>query len=264
LTTRVPRFLTTVIATAAVTMSVAACGGGTSQTAVRSAFVTQANQLCKQFADDYNSAKAKLPVPPSNDDLVLLAQGTYAPDAIQTYQQISALKMPTADEQDLKSLMDQSVAEVQLIQSDPLKGGSKLNQRDIVRRMRSYGLTDCGVGFDRDVDHDEFVKEADSICVNLAAKIDQIRTDNNIDGATPDARAAAVRNNIVPVYLDALSQIESIGYPDADKDFLTKLIADSRVLVESFVQDPAGFFDPSRPGEADIHQRWQSYGSICT
>ena len=254
------------VATTAVAMALVACSGGASQTAVRSTFVTQANQLCKKFADDYNSAKSKLPVPPSRDDLILLAQATFAPDAIQTYQQIATLKMPTADEQNLKSLMDQAVAEVQLIQSDPIQDGSKLNQRDIVNRMRSYGLTDCGVGFDRDVDHDEFVKEANSVCVNLAGKIDQIRRDNNVDApnATPDARAAIVRNNIVPVYLDALSQIESIGYPDADRDFLSKLIADSRVLVQSFVQDPAAFFDPSRPGEEDIHQRWASYGSICT
>ncbi len=239
----------------------AACGGE-SQAAVRSAFVSRANQLCQKLTDDYVAAKAKLPTPPGNDDLVLLARATFVPDAIDTYQQIAALKMPKGDRQDLTSLMQQAIAEVQLIQADPLQGGSKGNQRDIVGRMRSYGLDQCGVGFDHDITHDEFVKEANSVCANLASKIGKLNEDQSLASLAPDARAAFVVNTAAPVYLDAVAQIEAIGYPPGDADVLKKLVADSRADIAAFTADPSLYFNRSRPAAVDIHQRWIAFGAV--
>ena len=261
LTRRASKFIAVLLATAGVGIALTACSGGTSDVTVRNSFVTQANQLCKQFTDDYDGAKAKLPIPPSNDDLILLAQATFAPDAISTYQQISALKMPKADEQDLKSLMSQAVAEVQLIQSDPIQGGSKGNQRDIVNRMRKYGLTECGAGFDHDVDHAEFLKEADGVCSTYFAKLVKVEQDQNIGpSAKEDVKLAFVVNTGLPVVEDAVNRIEAIGYAPEDKDVLTKLIADWRADLNTIAKDPSQFFVPNRPAAVDIFNRWDAFG----
>lgn len=243
-----------------VLFAIAACSGGSSQ-AAKAAFVAQGNQLCKQFADDYNAAKAQLPIPPSNDDLKLLAQATFVPAAIETYQKIASLNLPKADAQDLTSLMDQAIAEVRLIQADPLQGGSPSNQRDIVNRMHGYGLTECGVGFAHDVDHAEFVKEADGICGTYFAKLSKVEQDQNVSASSKDdVKIAFATNTGLPVVRDAVDRIEAIGFPPEDKAVLSKLIGDWRADLDAVAKDPAQFFTPNRATAVDIFQRWAAFG----
>jgi len=238
-----------------------ACGsGGGSSAAVKEAFVTQANGLCKQLTTDYNTAKATLPASPTPDQLKEFVQGTFGPEAISTYQQIASLQMPKDDADALTSLLTTAIAEVRLILVDPAVNGSATNQHDLVKRFRDYGLSECGAGFAHDISHDEYVVAAQGICNNIDKKITGIETANKIQKGTADARAAFVGTYAVPLLRDMADQLEALGLPPGEEATLTKLLADMRAVIDSYLQDPASLYVAKTGPAYAVNAAWDAYG----
>jgi hypothetical protein len=246
----------------AICAALLACGGGGgNQAAVKDAFVTAANGMCKQLTTDYNAAKAALPASPSADDLKEFVQGSFGPEAISTYQKIASLQTPKDDAESLSSLLTSAIAEVRLIQSDPVVNGSVTNQHDLVARFRNYGLTECGAGFVHDLTHDEYVTAAQGICKNLDDKLFGLEDDNGIHKAGADAKAAFVHTYAAPLFRDAIDQLEVVGVPTADQAAVTKLLTDWKAIVDSYEKDPTILYTPKTAGVIAFNGAWDAFGA---
>jgi len=239
-----------------------ACGGGGGGGATEGAFVQHGNQLCKALADDYQAGKAALPSPASAADIKDFVQGRFVPEAVQTYQQIAGLKMPGDQADAVNALLTAAIAEVRLIQSDPAAGGSPQNQRDLVKRFQEVGLTECGAGFQHELNQAQFIEAVNGICQGLGEKVLEIGRDRQIDqNATSEALAQFVQQTVLPLFTDVIAQIDRLGFPtDAGPDW-AKLVSDWKADVVLVQQNPLAFYDQTRPAAVDINQRWIAYGA---
>jgi hypothetical protein len=236
----------------------AACGGGGSS---RDLFVEQANQLCTALSDSYTAAKAKLPSPPTATDTKEFVQGSFAPQAITTYQQIGALPMPDAEKDDLQALLTAAIAEVRLIQSDPATNGTPLTQRELVRRFQAAGLTACGVGFQHELDKPQFVKEVNDICTALTDKLHtSARSLGIVKESPPEAVTNFVQGFAAALYRAAVTEVERLGFPAGDEASLQQLLVDWRADIDAVEQDPSTF-NQARPLGIDVGARWVAYGA---
>jgi hypothetical protein len=237
----------------------AACGGGGGSS--RDLFVEQANQLCTALSDSYKAGKANLPSPPTAADTKEFVQGSFAPQAITTYQQIGALPMPDAEKDDLQSLLTAAIAEVKLIQSDPATNGTPLTQRELVRRFQAAGLTACGVGFQHELDKPQFVKEVNDICSALTDKLHtSARSLGVVKDSPPEVVIAFVQGFASALYRAAVSEVERLGFPAGDEATLQQLLADWRADIDAVEQDPPTY-NQARPLGIDVGARWVAYGA---
>jgi hypothetical protein len=241
---------------------IAACGGGSSAGAVKGQFVQQANQLCKKLADDYTAAKAALPQPTTVTDIQTVIRGQFVPEAITTYQQIGSMQLPTPDAEQISALMTAAIAEMRLIQDDPPNSGSPTNQRDLVRRFRELGLTECGAGFEHDLDKPQYLDAANTICSALGEKVvSSAKSFGIVAGTKPAVIAAFVQGTAVPLYRDAVKQLEGLGSPPGDEALLQALLKDWSADIDAVEQNPQLFLDVRRPAALDINKRWVDYGA---
>jgi hypothetical protein len=255
------RLASVVVAAIAITTACGGGGGGGGSSS-RDLFVAQANQLCTALSDSYTAEKAKLPSPPSAADIKDFVQGSFAPQAVTTYEQIAALPMPSAEKDDLQSLLTAAIAEVRLIQADPATNGTPLTQRELVRRFQAVGLTACGAGFQHELDKAQFVKEANGICLGLASKVYALLRGRGInEDSTSEEKAIFVKLTIVPLYFDVVTQIESLGFPAEDQQVLADLLAAWRADIGAVEQQPELSFDPNRVETLDVKRRWIEYGA---
>ena len=232
-------------------------GGGAS----KAAFVKQANALCGQLATDYTAAKAAMPAAPSREDTKTMVQGTFAPEAIQTYTRIQGLPLPSSDADDLRSLLTSAIAEVKLIQLDPATFGNQQNQRDLVKRFADYGLTDCGAGFARDIDKAEWIREVNDLCTAFGAKQQATLVGRDVSPASsPEVIAAFVRDVAAPLSDDVVAQIRALGFPQGDEQPLEQLLQAVHADVQLVLATPSLYFDTSRPSLVDLVQQWRTYG----
>jgi hypothetical protein len=235
-----------------------ACGGGGGVTAA--AWAAQGNDLCLKLATADATGRATLGASPTPADLTTYIQATYVPEANETYRAIGALPRPKDKATDIDALLTDVLAEISLIQYDPVGGGNKVNQAQLVSRLRDIGLTSCGTGFAGVVDKQSFLAEADGICSNLHPQIDSAAKEQKIyETATKEQRAAFVRNYIIPLYRETLDKVVALGYPPADATLLAGIVSDSRAYYDALDKDPESFFSEPDSVKA-LHERWRAYG----
>jgi hypothetical protein len=243
---------------------IGACGGGSSGPS-KAAFVQRANQLCTKLSEDYAAAQKALPPSPSPDDMKTFVQGNYTPLAIQTYQQIGALGYPKDDAEKLSALLTESIAELKLVALDPTSAGNRQAQRGLVKRFADYGLTECGVGFQKELTREQFALEANAECQRLfdqvvaAAKPLGIRR-----GGTNEKLAEYVTSKVVPADLASLEALRAIGIPKGDEALLDGLLTDSAAKIADLAKDPSRLFVIDAR-DTSIADRWLQYGvPVCS
>lgn len=251
-----------VAVTVAFVVLIAACGGGKSTS--KAAFDAQANQICKRLADADATGRSALGTTPSPQALRDYIGGTFAPEAIQAYEQIKTLSMPSSDKDRIVQLLTDAIAEVRLINADPATGGNIPNQQDLVRRFAAEGMTECGAGFSRQITKPEFLQKVNAICADIAQKVAAAKTASNVtDTSPPEQQNLFVKSVIVPLQLEAVNRIESLGFPVADQQLLSTLMTDARADIAIYEKDPSKYF-VQRPTQVDLQRRWQQYGgNIC-
>lgn len=236
----------------------AGCGGGGPS---RDAFVEQANLLCTALNDSYTTGRSKLPTPASASDIKDFVQGSFAPQAISTYQQIGTLAVPSAEKEDLQTLLTAAIAEVRLIQADPVTNGTPQTQRELVRRFQDVGLTECGVGFEHELDKPQFIKEVNDICNALADKLrTSARSLGVVKESPPEVVVAFVQGTAAALYRAAVAEVERLGFPTGDETALQQLLVDWRADIDAVEKDPATF-NQARPLAIDVGVRWDAYGA---
>jgi hypothetical protein len=245
-------------ALAVLACAAAACGGGGGVNA--DTWASQGNELCVKLATEDAAGRAALGASPSPADLTTYIQATYVPEANETYRAIGALPKPKDKADDIDALITDVLAEISLIQYDPVGGGNKVNQAQLVSRLKAIGLTSCGTGFEGVVDRASFVAEVNGICGNLHPQIDSAAKEQKIyESATKDQRAAFVHNEILPLYHETLDKIAALGYPPADATLLAGIVSDSRAYFDALDKDPELFFNEPDYVKA-LHERWRAYG----
>jgi hypothetical protein len=237
------------------------CSGGSSGPTMET-WAAQANPACQKLAEDNAAGLAALGPSPTPDALTSYAQATFIPEAIATYRGIAALPAPKDQVDTIQALMIDVLAELKLVQADPVAGGSNVNQASLVARLHSLGLTSCGAGFKSTIDKASFVSSADSICSNLLSQMKRGVDDLSAKSGVTDAqRADFVNSTVLPLFRSVLDQIEAIGYPPDDATTIAKIVADSRALNERIAAEPSVFFLGTKDPQAkDLADRWIAYG----
>jgi hypothetical protein len=211
--------------------------------------------------DSYTTARSKLPSPPSAADIKDFVQGSFAPQAISTYQQIGALALPSAEKQDLQSLLTAAIAEVKLIQADPVTNGTPQTQRELVRRFQAVGLTECGAGFQHALEKPQLIKEVNDICSALADKLRASARSLGVDkDSSPETVAAFVQGTATALYRAAVSEVERLGFPAGDEASLQQLLTDWRADIDAVEKDPSTY-NQLRVAGVDVGTRWTTYGA---
>lgn len=239
-----------------------ACGGGGGPS--KATFLTQANQICKRVGDADATARSALGASPPAQAMRDYIGGTFAPEVIQAYEQIKTLAMPANEKDRIIQLLTDAIAEVRLINADPATGGNIPNQQDLVRRFGAEGMTECGVGFSRQITKPEFLRKLNAICVDISQRVAAAKAQSNVtDASPPEQQNLFVKSVVVPLQLEAADRIEALGFPVADQELLTRLMADARADIAIYERDPAKYF-VERPTQLDLQRRWQAYGGpIC-
>jgi hypothetical protein len=252
------RWTSVAIAVGLVLAAVAGCGGGSSG-ADKASFVSKGNELCRTLANDYNAGIAKLGPNPTKDATAEFLRASFLSEAITTYRSIGGITFPKADREMLDTLLRQTLAELQLIQEDPVVGGNPANQRRLVKSFTDYGLDQCGAGFAGPVDKAEFVREANGICRALNASYHKAYDDADLTLSSPeDQLKALLHTRIVPLTRQALTDIEGIGFQDAT---LASIVADTRTLLDKIDADPNRVTYGDTPEELAINKRWIDFGA---
>jgi hypothetical protein len=248
----------------AVVLAVAAgCSGGGGVSITAEAFAQQGNAQCQKLANDDAAGRAALGTSPSADAMTSYVQGTYVPEANETYKAIAALPKPKDTAADIDALLTDVLAEIRIIQSDPVAGGNRVNQAELVNRLRSVGLTACGAGFAATVDKASFVIRANAFCTNLQSQVGrQLDVLNAEKTVTTEQKADFVTTTVVPLYRETINLIEAIGYPPDDATFLASIVKDARAYIESLVAHPELFYvRATDPATLNVWQRWREYGA---
>jgi hypothetical protein len=238
--------------------TVAGCGGGGSG-GDKAGFVSKGNELCRTLADDYNAGIAKLGPNPTKDAVAEFLRASFIAEAMTTYRSIAGITFPAADKEMLDTLLRQTLAELSLIQADPVVGGNRANQRRLLGEFKAYGLDQCGAGFAGPVDKAEFVLEANGICRALNASYHKAYDDADLTLDSPDDQLKALlHSRIVPLTRQALTDIEGIGFQDAT---LASIVADTRTLLDKIDADPDRVTYGDTPEELAINKRWIDFGA---
>jgi hypothetical protein len=236
----------------------AGCGGGSSGGG-KPAFVAKANELCKTLADDYAAGIGKLGASPPRDKVAEFLRTSFLPEALNTYRSVAALGIPSQDRLTLEPLLPQTVAELSLMQADPVVGGNAANQRRLTAGYKAYGLDQCGAGFAGNVDKAEFVTEANAVCRALNASYHKAYDDADLRlSSPPDQLKVVLHTRIVPLTRQALVDIEAIGFDDPT---LEAIIADTRSLLDRIDADPNRVTYGDTPEELAINKRWIDFGA---
>ena len=236
----------------------AGCGGGTSG-GDKPAFVAKANGLCKTLAEDYASGIGKLGASPSREQMAEFLRASFLAEALNTYRAIGALNIPSQDRPTVEPLLTQTVAELALIQTDPVVGGNASNQRRLIAGFKAYGLDQCGAGFAGKVDKTEFVSEANAVCRALNESYHKAYDDADLRLSSPPEQLKVVlHTRIVPLTRQALVDIEAIGFDDPT---LQAIIADTRSLLDRIDADPNRVTYGDTPDELAINKRWIDFGA---
>jgi hypothetical protein len=134
----------------------AGCGGGDDSsdstdngatTAVealsKSEFIQEANQICKEGNDALDEAGRQ--VSPSESEIKSFVTETLVPNVQGQIDQIRALGIPEADQDEINSILDDAEADVNKVKDDPsiiVQEGDPFS--DVNQRLNDYGLTECG------------------------------------------------------------------------------------------------------------------------
>jgi hypothetical protein len=237
---------------------VAGCGGGGSS-GDKSQFVAKGNELCKTLADDYAAGIAKLGATPSKEQEAEFLRSSFVAEALNTYRAIGALDIPKADRETVEPLLTQVMAELSVIRADPVVGGNAANQRRLTSELEAYGLDQCGAGFARTANRDEFLAEANSICRDLNASYHKAYEDADLKlSSPPEMLKVVLHTRIVPLTRQALVNIEGIGFEDPT---LQSIIVDTRSLLDRIDADPNRVTYGDTPEELAINKRWIDFGA---
>jgi hypothetical protein len=250
--------VTVVLALGFAVVAGSGCGGGGSG-ASKPEFVAKANELCKTLATDYSSGVSALGANPTREQLAEFLRTAFLADALNTYRAIGALAIPSDDRATVEPLLTQTVAELALIQADPVIGGNRANQRRLLAAFKSYGLDQCGAGFAGEVDKAELITEANSICRALNDSYHKAYTDADLrESSPPELLRVVLHTRIVPLTRQALLDIEAIGFQDPT---LASIIADTRTLLDNIDADPNRVTYGDTPEELAINKRWIDFGA---
>jgi hypothetical protein len=249
---------------AVLAVAVIGCSGGGGSGSDVAAFTTQANAVCTKLTADDTAGRAALGASPAPQAIIDYVRGSYAPTAIAAYQQIGALPLPKGKEEAIIALLTDAQAEVKLQQVDPINGGSKPLERELVGRLHAAGLTECGAGFAPALDHAEFIAEAGVICTRVFSDIVQEQKNRGIIFTTPaDRKATFVTDTVVPVARGGLDDLRAIGIPPGDAATVTKILTDLQAEIDQLAADPTrlGLVDARHLA---IEAGWKAYGvGVC-
>jgi hypothetical protein len=235
----------------------AACGGGDSG-GNKAEFLAKGNELCRTLAGKYEEGLAKLGSNPSKEAMAEFLRSSFIGEAMSTYRAVGGVTFPKADREMLDTLLRQTLAELAVIQEDPVVGGNPANQRRLVKEFKDYGLDQCGAGFAGPADKAAFVSEANSICRALNESYHKAYKDADLTLASPPEQLKVLlHTRIVPLTRQALTDIEGIGYEDPT---LASIVADTRTLLDKIDADPNRVTYGDTPEELAINKRWIDFG----
>jgi hypothetical protein len=134
----------------------AGCGGGdddngddngattAAETLSKSEFVQEANQICKEGNDELDQAGQSLGQSSNEEDLKTFITETLVPNIQGQIDQIRALGIPEADQEEVNAILDDAEADLSKVKDDPsIVIQNQDPFTDVNKRLDDYGLTEC-------------------------------------------------------------------------------------------------------------------------
>ena len=111
----------------------------------KTAFITQADQICKESNDELDAEGRKLGNSPSKSEVESFASDSVVPAIQQQLDQIRALGVPAGDEDQVNAILDAAQADLDKLEADPslLESNSDVFA-DANKLANDYGLKVCG------------------------------------------------------------------------------------------------------------------------
>ncbi len=111
----------------------------------KSAFITEADQICKESNDQIDTEGRKLGNSPTKSELESFVSNTLVPGIQQQLDQIRALGAPAGDEDQVNALLDAAQADLDELEADPgLLSSNDEVFADANKLANDYGLKVCG------------------------------------------------------------------------------------------------------------------------
>ena len=104
-----------------------------------------------------------------------------------------------------------------------------------------------------------FVSKADAVCKKFNDESDKVTATLTAD-STEDEFVKLVREQLIPLFKKQLSDIRSLGFPEADKAELNRLMDQSETLADQISADPVKFANLETDPFAEINSALAGYG----
>lgn len=105
---------------------------------------------------------------------------------------------------------------------------------------------------------DEFISQADQICADGDAAIQDAQPDFGSNGPSQDDLNAFVTDTLVPNLQDQHDQIAALGVPEGDEDTISSVLDALQSAIDSLESDPSSI--TSTDAFTDVNQQAQDYG----
>jgi hypothetical protein len=141
-----PSRLTCVAIAAAlfVGLSAAGCGGSSTPSITKAAFLSKGNAICARGNATLNTAAAKLGKNPSRAQIVAFEKSTEIPSIQAQITGIRALGAPSGDQTTVTSMLNLAQTDLNKLKSNPLLIAGKINPfTSFANVAHPYGLTAC-------------------------------------------------------------------------------------------------------------------------
>ena len=118
------------------------------ETLSKSAFIQEADQICKEGNDQIDQAGKSLGGNPSDAEIQSFIDETVAPNVENQLDQIRALGIPEGDEAQVNAILDAAQEAVDKIKSDPsvITDNGPDPFAEANKLAKEYGLSTCGNG----------------------------------------------------------------------------------------------------------------------
>ncbi len=105
-----------------------------------------------------------------------------------------------------------------------------------------------------DITKDDFIVQANSICVAGDARAEEFT-----DPTTEDEAVDLILNDVLPNISEQISDIRDLGFPEGDEDELNGILDDADAIIADISADPEAFLSEENPF-GEVNAGLEAYG----